>query len=169
MPATPQRLDRARSPHQVRQHRARRNVKTSGELPIDETRRRIMRAVHSKNTGPERRVRSLLWRMGYRFRLHRQGLPGKPDIVLVGRRKIVFVHGCFWHRHPGCRKAKVPKSRKSYWVPKLRRNRQRDQQSIDALGALGWKVLVVWQCELADEPALENTLRRFLGPPRGAT
>lgn len=141
----------------------------SPKSPTSETRSRIMRAVRSENTGPERRVRSLLWRMGYRYKLHRKGLPGKPDIVLASRRKVVFVHGCFWHQHPGCRKAGVPKSRQSYWRPKLKGNIRRDSDAINALDALGWKALVVWQCELANEAALAEALREFLGPPSYAS
>jgi len=136
---------------------------------VDETRRRIMRAVHSKNTGPERHVRSVLWRMGYRFRIHHSGLPGKPDIVLAGRRKVIFVHGCFWHGHRGCSKATVPKSRQDYWIPKLKRNRERDLQSIDSLRDLGWDVLVIWQCQLADEATLAETLGHYLGSSRCAS
>ena len=139
------------------------------EPAVDATRRRIMQSVRSKDTGPERRVRSLLSRMGYRFRLHRASLPGKPDIVLASRKKIIFVHGCFWHQHRRCPKATVPKSRQAYWVPKLNRNSQRDRNSIKALRALGWQTLVIWQCQLTDEAAVANALRRFLGPPRGAS
>lgn len=128
-------------------------------------RSKIMRSVRSKHTGPERRVRQLLWGMGYRYRLHRRDLPGKPDIVLPIRRKAIFVHGCFWHRHPGCSKAGFPKSHRSYWVPKLRGNRRRDIASINALEILGWRVLVVWQCEMRNLAALRRSLRSFLGRP----
>jgi DNA mismatch endonuclease (patch repair protein) len=140
----------------------------AAEPAVSETRRRIMRAVRSENTGPERRVRSLLSRLGYRYRLHRKGLPGKPDIVLASRRKAIFIHGCFWHQHPGCRKAGIPKSRRSYWLPKLRGNSRRDSDAVNALNALGWNTLVVWQCELANEGALTESLCKFLGPPGGA-
>lgn len=133
---------------------------------VDETRRRIMRSVHSKHTTPELVVRSILWNAGYRFRLHRRDLPGNPDIVFAARKKLIFVHGCFWHRHPGCSKSKFPKSRREYWVPKLKRNRQRDLRSIASLQRAKWKTLVVWQCQLTDTRSLTATLRRFLGPPR---
>lgn len=135
---------------------------------VSETRSRIMRAVRSKDTQPERRVRSLLWRMDYRYRLHASGLPGRPDVVFARRRKVVFVHGCFWHQHPGCSKATVPKTRTRYWVPKLKRNRKRDLHSIEVLNLLGWGVLVVWQCQMRNETELLDMLRRFLGPARYA-
>ena len=132
---------------------------------LDATRSRIMRAVHSKNTGPERQLRSLLWHLGYRYRLHCRLLPGKPDIAMRRRKKVIFVHGCFWHQHPGCRKAGIPKTHRRYWVPKLRRNRERDKEVLSSLRALGWAALVVWQCELRDPSALRRRLRSFLGSP----
>lgn len=125
-------------------------------------RRRLMQAVKTKDTGPERAVRSLLHRLGYRFRLHRRDLPGTPDIVLPGRLVAIFVHGCYWHGH-GCRIGRLPKSRLDYWQAKIEANRQRDDRKADSLGALGWRVLVVWQCELKDEAALAEKLGRFLG------
>lgn len=125
-------------------------------------RRRLMQAVKTKDTGPERAVRSLLHRLGYRFRLHRRDLPGTPDIVLPGRRVAIFVHGCYWHGH-GCRIGRLPKSRLDYWQAKIEANRQRDDRKADSLAALGWRVLVVWQCELKDEAALAEKLGRFLG------
>ena len=104
--------------------------------------------------------------MGYRYRLHRQDLPGTPDLVFPGKRKIIFVNGCFWHAH-GCRAARVPKSNVAYWQPKLERNRARDQQNFAALEAAGWKSLAVWECETRDESALARRLKTFLGcPPR---
>ena len=138
------------------------------EKAVEETRSRIMRAVRSKDTEPERRVRSLIWRLGYRFTLHQPGLPGRPDIVLPGRRKVIFVHGCFWHGHSRCSKALPPKSRKEYWIPKLKQNKQRDIRSVAALRALGWKTLVVWQCQLGKSSELAEVLERFLGPPGSA-
>jgi DNA mismatch endonuclease, patch repair protein len=125
-------------------------------------RRRLMQAVKSKNTGPERAVRSLLHRLGYRFRLHRRDLPGTPDIVLPSRRAAIFVHGCYWHGH-GCRIGRLPKSRLDYWGAKIEANRQRDSRKADSLTALGWRVLVVWQCEIKDEATLAKKLGRFLG------
>jgi len=100
--------------------------------------------------------------MGYRYRLHDKKLPGKPDIVLAGRRKIVFIHGCFWHRHENCPLARIPKSRKSFWVGKLESNRRRDGRVKAALRRAGWSVATVWECQLADIARLEARLRRFI-------
>ena len=121
-----------------------------------------MQAVKSSDTKPELIVRRCLYRMGYRYRLHRKDLPGKPDIAFIARRKAIFVHGCFWHRH-GCRKGHLPKSRLEYWRPKLEANVIRDQAKIDELKSLGWRSLVVWQCELADKDALATRLQDFVG------
>lgn len=126
-----------------------------------EQRRRIMQAVKSKNTAPELRVRRLLHAMGYRFRLHRKDLPGRPDIVLPKHRKVIFVHGCFWHAH-GCSKGKPPKSRLDYWLPKLEQNVKRDRTKTEQLESLGWTVLVVWQCETQDIEALVNRIQGFV-------
>jgi DNA mismatch endonuclease (patch repair protein) len=104
----------------------------------------------------------VLHREGYRFRLHPRDLPGKPDIVLPRFRTVVFVHGCFWHRHPGCRYAYNPKSREAFWQEKFRRNVQRDEEAGDALRSLGWRVLYVWECETKDEDALRKRLCREL-------
>src|SRR5947209_18206995 len=111
-----------------------------------EDRSRNMGAIRSTDTAPERVVRSLVHRLGYRFRLHEGKLPGRPDIVLSRHRKIILVHGCFWHSHT-CVDGRVPRTNKNYWVPKLSRNRQRDRESRQKLRKLGWKVLVVWECE----------------------
>lgn len=127
-------------------------------------RSRLMQKVKSKDTGPERTVRSTLHILGYRFRLHRKDLPGTPDIVFPGRRLALFVHGCFWHGH-GCRLGKLPKSHLDYWVPKIEANRSRDQRKEAALIEAGWRVAVVWQCELADRELLAERLRELLGPP----
>lgn len=121
-----------------------------------------MASVGSKDTGPELVVRKLLHAMGYRYSLHPQHLPGKPDIVLSRHKKIVLVHGCFWHRHSGCRKATVPKSNRRFWVGKFNRNRKRDKDNMEALQALGYDVKIVWQCETANRNALEKALRRFM-------
>ena len=108
----------------------------------------IMAKVHSANTTPEIRVRKLLHRMGYRFRLHRRDLPGNPDIVLPKYKTVVFVHGCFWHGCPTCRHAKVrPVTNSEYWNKKLDRTKERDQQNTAALEQMGWQVLVIWECE----------------------
>jgi len=109
-------------------------------------RSRIMRRIRASDTKPELAVRSFLHRAGLRFRLHCRNLPGKPDIVLPRFRTIVLVHGCFWHQHGGCRLAKIPKSNRRYWVPKLRRTACRDKVNRRALAAMGWKVLVIWEC-----------------------
>jgi len=106
-------------------------------------RSRIMRAVRTANTGPELLLRKRLFRLGYRYTLHVKGLPGRPDLVFPARRKVVFVHGCFWHGH-NCSKGKLPKSRLDYWQPKIKTNRTRDARNVEALAAFGWKALVVW-------------------------
>lgn len=122
-----------------------------------------MQQVKGKDTKPELTVRSLLHRMGYRFRLHRKDLPGTPDLVFPARRVALFVHGCFWHGH-GCRIGRLPKSRLDYWAPKIDANRARDARKQAALAAAGWRVAVVWQCELADIEGLAARLRGVLDP-----
>jgi DNA mismatch endonuclease, patch repair protein len=124
-----------------------------------------MRQIRSKNTAPELTLRQMLYQMGYRFRLHRKDLPGKPDLVFPGRKKIVFVHGCFWHQHQGCREGRLPGTRREYWEPKLARNQERDVLAQTELQALGWDVLTLWECDLVKAPgAIAGRLRRFLGP-----
>lgn len=124
-----------------------------------------MSRVKSKNTKPELRVRSALHAMGYRFRLHRKDLPGNPDIVLPKHRMAVFVHGCFWHQHPGCRKATIPQNNREYWEKKLGRNVQRDERARRALAEQGWRGLTLWECEIPrEEEALEERLRGELSP-----
>src|SRR5262245_24900911 len=118
-----------------------------------EQRSRIMSAVHTVNTGPELVVRRLLHRIGYRYRLHVKALPGRPDLVFPSRRKVIFVHGCFWHGHE-CNKGHLPKSRLDYWAPKIAANRLRDANVLRTLGEDGWHALVVWQCETGDLLAL---------------
>lgn len=122
-----------------------------------------MRAVRSRNTGPEIRVRQIAHGLGYRFRLHRRDLPGKPDLAFPGRRKAVFVHGCFWHHHKGCPRGSMPQSNIEYWRPKLARNAARDAEQIAALKASGWRALVIWECQIRDEKRLAARLRQFLG------
>lgn len=124
-------------------------------------RRRIMQSVRSKDTGPEWVVRRLLFSLGYRYRLHRRDLPGSPDIVFQGRKRVIFVHGCFWHGH-GCAKGHAPKSRTEYWGAKIAANRARDEANLVALQTLGWETLVVWQCELSHEQALAQLLIGFV-------
>ena len=122
-----------------------------------------MRAVRGRDTTPEIRVRRIAHRLGYRFRLHRADLPGKPDIVFPRLGKVVFVHGCFWHQHRRCRKGSMPQSNTEFWRSKLQRNVQRDAENLVALKAIGWKVLVIWECETNDEARIEKKLQRFLG------
>jgi DNA mismatch endonuclease (patch repair protein) len=122
-----------------------------------------MRRIRSKGMLPELAVRSMVHRMGFRFRLHRKDLPGKPDLVFASRRKVIFVHGCFWHAHD-CKVAHTPKSNAAYWGPKLERNRARDTRNIDALRAAGWKPLVIWECEIRSGRTLQKRIRSFLGP-----
>ena len=124
-----------------------------------------MRAIRSKDMEPELKVRSLAHRLGFRFRLHREDLPGKPDLVFVSRGKVVFVHGCFWHSHD-CRVAHTPKSNLEYWVPKLERNKTRDKKNIEELEMEGWQALVIWECETSDDSSLKKLLRAFLGRPK---
>lgn len=121
-----------------------------------------MALIRGRDTKPELLVRRLVYRLGFRYRLHKQVLPGKPDLVFSSRKKVIFVHGCFWHRHPGCALARLPKSRLDFWVPKLTENRQRDLRNIRALRRLGWKTHVVWECELHDINRLEHKILRFL-------
>ena len=125
-----------------------------------------MRAVRSSDTAPERLVRTTLHRLGYRFTLHSASMPGKPDIVFSRRRKVVFVHGCFWHGHTCRRGCRVPKTNRDYWQAKVRRNRARDEAVCREITTAGWTVLVLWECELHDGDALEARLVDFLGPCR---
>ena len=127
-----------------------------------EKRSEIMSKVRSKDTAPELLVRRLIFGMGYRYCLHVAGLPGKPDIVMVGRRKIIDVRGCFWHGHEGCKYGRLPKSRQEFWAAKIARNRQRDRENLRSLEDGGWKVLVVWQCELKNVELLKTRLYEFI-------
>lgn len=120
-----------------------------------------MRAIRSKDMVPELAVRRLVHKTGFRYRLHRRDLPGKPDLVFGGRRKVIFVHGCFWHSH-GCKSGHIPKSNVNYWGPKLRRNQARDEKNLAALAADGWKSLVVWECETRDEEKVKKHIVEFL-------
>lgn len=121
-----------------------------------------MRAIRSKDTEPEMAVRGLVHRLGYRFRLHRPDLPGKPDLAFPARRKVIFVHGCFWHSHD-CKSGLIPGSNQDFWLPKLRQNKARDSKNVEALAEQGWKALVIWQCELRDSGSLSVKVKRFLG------
>jgi DNA mismatch endonuclease (patch repair protein) len=125
-----------------------------------------MALVRPKDTKPELTVRRLVHGMGYRYRLHRRDLPGTPDLVFPGRGKVIFVHGCFWHRHKLCPLARLPKSRAEFWLPKLTANKERDARNLLALRALGWSVLTIWECQLNDTVKLANRVRRFLNAQR---
>lgn len=120
-----------------------------------------MRSVKTKDTGPELVVRRLLHAGGLRYRLHAKELPGKPDIVFRGRKKAIFVHGCFWHSH-GCNKGRAPKSKQDYWLPKLQANRERDDRNAASLASQGWSVMTVWQCDLKDIELLQQNLLDFV-------
>jgi DNA mismatch endonuclease, patch repair protein len=124
----------------------------------------LMSRIRGKDTAPEMAVRSLAHTMGYRFRVHYQGLPGTPDLAFPGRTKAIFVHGCFWHGHK-CKKTKMPKSRTDYWGPKILANRARDTRKLRAIRRRGWNALVVWECETKNIAKLSGKLRRFLGQP----
>ncbi|MEX2451693.1 MAG: very short patch repair endonuclease [Rhodospirillales bacterium] len=131
-----------------------------------EARSATMRAIRSKGMKPEMAVRRLVHAMGYRYRLHRHDMPGRPDLVFPSRNKVIFVHGCFWHQHddPNCKIAHTPKSNQSYWLPKLKRNKTRDKQHQIKLREMGWDVLVIWECELkTNGDSLNSKIRGFLG------
>lgn len=133
--------------------------------PVNPVRRRIMQAVRGMNTAPERAVRSALFARGYRFRKNVRELPGKPDVVLGARRIAIFVHGCFWHRHAGCRLATTPKTRADFWNEKFRRNLQRDSEIKERLQNTGWVVIEVWQCDV-ESGAFLAPLVEAIGPPK---
>lgn len=122
----------------------------------------IMRRVQSKNTSAEMSVRRIVYGMGYRYRLHRKDLPGKPDLVFASRKKILFVNGCFWHSHNACNRARIPIANRDYWAKKIQRNVERDASQHAALSAAGWQIFVVWECELRDATALRARIREFL-------
>jgi DNA mismatch endonuclease (patch repair protein) len=125
----------------------------------------VMRRVKSQGTAPELAVRRIVWRLGGRYRLNRRDLPGSPDIVLPGRRLAIFVHGCFWHGHDCARGARVPKANHDYWLAKVARNTARDADVQARLTALGWRVVVVWECGLKDAAALEARIAGLLTEP----
>jgi DNA mismatch endonuclease, patch repair protein len=127
------------------------------------TRSRMMRSVKGKDTRPELAVRSLAHAMGLRFRLHRRDLPGRPDLVFTKYRVALFVHGCFWHRHPGCRRASTPATNWAFWEAKFARNVNRDSEAIAALTSAGWRALVVWECETSDPDTVRARLANATG------
>jgi len=124
-----------------------------------------MRRIRSKDTKPELLLRSALHKMGFRFRLHVKDLPGRPDIVFPSMKKIILVHGCFWHMHPDphCVDARLPNSRREFWIPKLNRTKQRDEENMNQLMKMGWKVLVIWECELKQLDKRIDRITQFLG------
>ena len=126
-----------------------------------ETRSKIMSRVAARDTGPEKTLRSALHRLGYRFRLHQRELPGRPDLVLPKFRTVIFVNGCFWHQHPGCPKATIPKSNRDFWKNKLGRNVERDSENMAALKSAGWQTAVVWECELSSGDRLQEVMDRL--------
>lgn len=127
----------------------------------------IMKRIRGKNTAPELSVRKLVYSLGYRYRLHVKALPGKPDIVFLGRKKVIFVHGCFWHGH-NCKKGKPPKSHLNYWLPKLKENRHRDARNQKLLASSGWKFLVIWQCQIRNPTTLKKKIVAFLEKESGS-
>ena len=131
---------------------------------VSAERSRQMARVRSKDTKPEMTVRRLVHGLGYRYRLHRRDLSGSPDLVFPGRRKVILVHGCFWHRHPApsCKLARMPKSRLEFWEPKLTANAERDARALRALEAAGWRALTLWECEIKSNHDLERRIIRFL-------
>ena len=132
---------------------------------VSEQRSRNMSAIKSKNTKPEIAVRKLLHSMGYRFRLHRKDLPGSPDIVLPKYKTVIFVHGCFWHRHENCKYASTPKTRKEFWNKKFNDNILRDKKNLEILSSLGWKIIIIWECEIRNkkinlEQIIKNVIKK---------
>lgn len=136
-----------------------------GDTLSPEARSERMSRVRGKDTKPEMAVRRTVHAMGYRYRLHRRDLPGIPDLVFGRLKKVIFVHGCFWHRHPDpkCKLARMPKSRLDFWRPKLEGNRRRDEAVQAELRGSGWRVMVVWECGIGHKEQLENSVREFLG------
>lgn len=143
-------------------------VASSSLTEPSEARRRIMRAVKSRDTGPELFVRSLAHRLGYRFRVCRRDLPGNPDIVFPALRKVIFVHGCFWHGHDCGNGRRIPSQNRPFWQEKIMRTSKRDAAAETALAALGWTVCVFWECSLKSEDAVVEKLQRFLSAPDAA-
>lgn len=132
------------------------------DILTSEERSKRMRLIRARDTQPELAVRRLIHGLGYRYRIHVKALPGTPDIVFPARRKVIFVHGCFWHMHADCRDGRVPASRVEYWRPKLFRTRDRDEQHKTDLAVLGWEALVVWECELRDMSKVAEKITEFL-------
>ena len=127
-----------------------------------EKRSKNMRKIRSKDTKPEMYVRRLIYSMGYRYRLHYKKLPGKPDLVFIGRKKVIFVHGCFWHRHSCSKGSRVPKSNTEYWISKIGKNKECDLKNQKLLNDLGWDFLIIWECEIKKENDLVAKIINFL-------
>lgn len=135
---------------------------------VDQAKRsRMMAGIRGKDTTPELKVRRAAHALGYRFRLHRRDLPGTPDLVFPGRKKVVLVHGCYWHRHEGCRYATVPKSNPEFWAAKFEKNCARDRKVLEGLARLGWDAMVIWECETRDETVLSGLIASHLGGTGG--
>lgn len=122
----------------------------------------IMRAVHGKDTSPEKKVRALIYKTGFRYRLHSKTLPGKPDLVFPSKRKVIFVHGCFWHGHSCTRGKRIPKTNTRYWLDKIKKNKIRDRTHIKDLTKMGWKSFVIWECQLKNMVKIANEVKCFL-------
>lgn len=121
-----------------------------------------MRRIRSKNTIPELLIRRLIFKMGFRYRLHGKNLPGKPDLVFANRKKVIFVHGCFWHQHKNCIDSHIPKSNTEYWLSKLQRNKIRDKENQSKLKKLGWSFLILWECQLRHTGRLTEKIKKFM-------
>lgn len=137
------------------------SYRQGADQEIDPRRSALMRRVRGKDTSPEKAVRAIAHSLGLRYRLHRRDLPGSPDLVFPRHKKVIFVHGCFWHRHPGCPKATVPKTRYNFWVEKFERNISRDEEVQERLSLQGWDVLVLWECEIKNVSIVEKKLSSF--------
>lgn len=135
---------------------------TTTDVFSPEKRSAVMRRIKGRDTGPEMKVRRLLRALGVGYRLGGCGLPGRPDVVMKGRRAVIFVHGCFWHGHDCARGAREPKANADYWRAKIGRNRERDRSALQALADSGWRVLILWECEMKDEAALRERLAAFV-------
>lgn len=145
-----------------RRRKASSRINGAGFVNVDAATRVRMQAIRGRDTQPELFVRRLIHRMGFRFRLHRSDLPGRPDIVFPSSRKVIFVHGCFWHGHPHCRRARLPTKNSNAWSSKIATNRARDRRVVAQLARLGWKSLIVWECTISNNKKLEAKLARFL-------
>lgn len=133
-------------------------------MGVDKKRSKNMAAIKSKGMKPELTVRRLVYNMGCHYRLHRKDIPGRPDLAFIGRKKAIYVHGCFWHQHsdPRCKIVHKPKSNLDYWLPKLKRNKERDRKALSEIKKTGWESLVIWECQTRDDEALTRRIKAFL-------